>query len=184
MFFRFRSGWWWILSPGKEREDLIFDPVPPVTFRWIYSAYCFTAVDWHYALWTSIIWLNLTEFLCSDLILSFLLACFFPATVPKNNIFMPSSLCQSPTGNSDSEPGKKQPFRLFLATFCSLAPFPNQPRCNGCPASNNFCPHWCSHEVTITADQNIWYLICSCGGRLWTDEISLWAELLIRMQYK
>ncbi|XP_067218979.1 ran-binding protein 3b isoform X9 [Chanodichthys erythropterus] len=25
-------------------------------------------------------------------------------SVPKNNIFMPSSLCQSPTGNSDSEP--------------------------------------------------------------------------------
>uniref|UniRef100_A0A671NR98 Ran-binding protein 3 n=1 Tax=Sinocyclocheilus anshuiensis TaxID=1608454 RepID=A0A671NR98_9TELE len=30
-------------------------------------------------------------------------------SVPKNNIFMPSSLCQSPTGNSDSEPGKNQP---------------------------------------------------------------------------
>ncbi|KAM4605637.1 ran-binding protein 3b isoform 1-T1 [Polymixia lowei] len=26
-------------------------------------------------------------------------------SVPKNNVFMPSSFCQSPTGNSDSEPG-------------------------------------------------------------------------------
>uniref|UniRef100_A0AAQ5Z1G1 Ran-binding protein 3 n=1 Tax=Amphiprion ocellaris TaxID=80972 RepID=A0AAQ5Z1G1_AMPOC len=28
-----------------------------------------------------------------------------PHSVPKNNVFMPSSFCQSPTGNSDSEPG-------------------------------------------------------------------------------
>ncbi|KAM8849831.1 ran-binding protein 3b isoform 4-T4 [Spinachia spinachia] len=27
-----------------------------------------------------------------------------PHSVPKNNVFMPSSFCQSPTGNSDSEP--------------------------------------------------------------------------------
>lgn len=26
--------------------------------------------------------------------------------VSKNNVFMPSSFCQSPTGNSDSEPGE------------------------------------------------------------------------------
>lgn len=29
------------------------------------------------------------------------------AAVSKNNVFMPSSFCQSPTGNSDSEPGKR-----------------------------------------------------------------------------
>lgn len=28
------------------------------------------------------------------------------SAVSKNNVFMPSSFCQSPTGNSDSEPGK------------------------------------------------------------------------------
>lgn len=43
--------------------------------------------------------------------------CCFP--VPKNNVFMPSSFCQSPTGNSDSEPGEvpliTETARLFTA---------------------------------------------------------------------
>ncbi|XP_073713214.1 ran-binding protein 3 isoform X3 [Misgurnus anguillicaudatus] len=39
-------------------------------------------------------------------------------SVPKNNIFMPSSLCQSPTGNSDSEPEEKPVgFRLKPPTL-------------------------------------------------------------------
>ncbi|TRY55208.1 hypothetical protein DNTS_032681 [Danionella cerebrum] len=39
-------------------------------------------------------------------------------SVPKNNIFMPSSLCQSPTGNSDSEPDEKPVgFRLKPPTL-------------------------------------------------------------------
>lgn len=36
--------------------------------------------------------------------LSAMPVCYF--AVPKNNVFMPSSFCQSPTGNSDSEPGE------------------------------------------------------------------------------
>ncbi|XP_028987887.1 ran-binding protein 3b isoform X1 [Betta splendens] len=41
-----------------------------------------------------------------------------PHTVPKNNVFMPSSLCQSPTGNSDSEPEEKPVgFRLKPPTL-------------------------------------------------------------------
>ncbi|XP_051554610.1 ran-binding protein 3-like isoform X4 [Myxocyprinus asiaticus] len=39
-------------------------------------------------------------------------------SVPKNNIFMPPSLCQSPTGNSDSEPEEKPVgFRLKPPTL-------------------------------------------------------------------
>ncbi|XP_068197421.1 ran-binding protein 3b isoform X1 [Antennarius striatus] len=41
-----------------------------------------------------------------------------PHTVPKNNVFMPSSFCQSPTGNSDSEPEEKPVgFRLKPPTL-------------------------------------------------------------------
>ncbi|KAM3604849.1 uncharacterized protein V6R79_016994 [Siganus canaliculatus] len=41
-----------------------------------------------------------------------------PHTVPKNNVFMPSSFCQSPTGNSDSEPEEKpMGFRLKPPTL-------------------------------------------------------------------
>uniref|UniRef100_A0A8C5GJQ3 Ran-binding protein 3-like n=1 Tax=Gouania willdenowi TaxID=441366 RepID=A0A8C5GJQ3_GOUWI len=41
-----------------------------------------------------------------------------PHSVPKNNVFMPSSFCQSPTGNSDSEPeGKPVGFRLKPPTL-------------------------------------------------------------------
>lgn len=43
----------------------------------------------------------LHTFIC---MLSKVFICYFP--VPKNNVFMPSSFCQSPTGNSDSEPGE------------------------------------------------------------------------------
>lgn len=40
--------------------------------------------------------------------------CYF--AVPKNNVFMPSSFCQSPTGNSDSEPGEQsRPLLVFLS---------------------------------------------------------------------
>ncbi|XP_035764246.1 ran-binding protein 3-like isoform X2 [Neolamprologus brichardi] len=39
-----------------------------------------------------------------------------PHSVPKNNVFMPSSFCQSPTGNSDSEPGEQsRPLLVFLS---------------------------------------------------------------------
>ncbi|XP_056148940.1 ran-binding protein 3b isoform X2 [Lampris incognitus] len=39
-------------------------------------------------------------------------------SVPKNNVFMPSSFCQSPTGNSDSEPEEKPVgFRLKPPTL-------------------------------------------------------------------
>lgn len=39
-------------------------------------------------------------------------------SVPKNNVFMPSSFCQSPTGNSDSEPEEKpMGFRLKPPTL-------------------------------------------------------------------
>uniref|UniRef100_A0AAX7SGX1 Ran-binding protein 3 n=1 Tax=Astatotilapia calliptera TaxID=8154 RepID=A0AAX7SGX1_ASTCA len=42
--------------------------------------------------------------------------CYF--AVPKNNVFMPSSFCQSPTGNSDSEPEEKPVgFRLKPPTL-------------------------------------------------------------------
>uniref|UniRef100_A0A667Z5R8 Ran-binding protein 3 n=1 Tax=Myripristis murdjan TaxID=586833 RepID=A0A667Z5R8_9TELE len=41
-----------------------------------------------------------------------------PHSVPKNNVFMPSSFCQSPTGNSDSEPEEKPVgFRLKPPTL-------------------------------------------------------------------
>ncbi|XP_012724964.1 ran-binding protein 3b isoform X1 [Fundulus heteroclitus] len=41
-----------------------------------------------------------------------------PHSVPKNNVFMPSSFCQSPTGNSDSEPEEKpMGFRLKPPTL-------------------------------------------------------------------
>ncbi|XP_067331118.1 ran-binding protein 3b isoform X2 [Channa argus] len=41
-----------------------------------------------------------------------------PHTVPKNNVFMPASFCQSPTGNSDSEPEEKPVgFRLKPPTL-------------------------------------------------------------------
>ncbi|KAF7666730.1 hypothetical protein LDENG_00095530 [Lucifuga dentata] len=41
-----------------------------------------------------------------------------PHSVPKNNVFMPSSFCQSPTGNSDSEPEEKPTgFRLKPPTL-------------------------------------------------------------------
>ncbi|XP_034038928.1 ran-binding protein 3b isoform X2 [Thalassophryne amazonica] len=41
-----------------------------------------------------------------------------PHSVPKNNVFMPSSFCQSPTGNSDSEPEEKPSgFRLKPPTL-------------------------------------------------------------------
>uniref|UniRef100_H3DBP0 Ran-binding protein 3 n=1 Tax=Tetraodon nigroviridis TaxID=99883 RepID=H3DBP0_TETNG len=42
-----------------------------------------------------------------------------PHSVPKNNVFMPSSFCQSPTGNSDSEPAEEKPvgFRLKPPTL-------------------------------------------------------------------
>ncbi|XP_034008897.1 ran-binding protein 3b isoform X2 [Trematomus bernacchii] len=41
-----------------------------------------------------------------------------PHSVPKNNVFMPPSFCQSPTGNSDSEPEEKPVgFRLKPPTL-------------------------------------------------------------------
>ncbi|XP_053293516.1 ran-binding protein 3b isoform X6 [Pleuronectes platessa] len=41
-----------------------------------------------------------------------------PHSAPKNNVFMPSSFCQSPTGNSDSEPEEKPVgFRLKPPTL-------------------------------------------------------------------
>nr|XP_020447161.1 ran-binding protein 3 isoform X3 [Monopterus albus] len=41
-----------------------------------------------------------------------------PHSVPKNNVFMPPSFCQSPTGNSDSEPEEKPvAFRLKPPTL-------------------------------------------------------------------
>lgn len=161
MFFRFRSGWCRILSPSKEREDLIFDPVPPshsgesTTIR-------FTAVDRQFSLWTSIIWLNLTEFyapIWSSL--SFLLA-LPPSTVPKNNIFMPSSLCQSPTGNSDSEPGKNQPsFQSFSRNYKDLnLNTVSEPATMLRMSSINRI--W-SLMATSVRTEKLWYLICNSG---------------------
>lgn len=133
MLSRFRSRWWRVLSSGKEREDLISDPVPPVTLRWVYSDPChcsglalFTLKGVHFGVffywrWDTPIWSSL----------SFVLS-LFSATVPKNNIFMPSSLCQSPTGNSDSEPGKnQQPFQSFSGEYkdLNLKRCLNQPWC-------------------------------------------------------
>lgn len=77
--------------------------------------------------------------------------CFFP--VPKNNVFMPSSFCQSPTGNSDSEPGE-------LPLITEAAP---------CPEINE----WLSLFLRIVQgwnDSSLLYLVdlfhavCSCGS--------------------
>lgn len=37
--------------------------------------------------------------------------------------------------------------------------------------------------ATSMRTEKLWYLICNCGGGLWTNEILQWEELLIRMQY-
>lgn len=43
------------------------------------------------------------------------------AAVSKNNVFMPSSFCQSPTGNSDSEPGKRACGHFIIPRLGKLA---------------------------------------------------------------
>lgn len=57
-------------------------------------------------------WLSREFFFSFFLLVVYTLICMLSAmpicyfAVPKNNVFMPSSFCQSPTGNSDSEPGE------------------------------------------------------------------------------
>ena len=102
--FRFRQRRRKLLPPSEKGKDLF---VSTPTFWWgpmatkprafvLFFLDCLWCTQW---------------FVCWVQCLSYF-------AVPKNNVFMPSSFCQSPTGNSDSEPGETS--RSLLVSLCKL----------------------------------------------------------------
>uniref|UniRef100_A0A3P9P723 RAN binding protein 3b n=1 Tax=Poecilia reticulata TaxID=8081 RepID=A0A3P9P723_POERE len=76
-----------------------------------------------------------------------------PHSVPKNNVFMPSSFCQSPTGNSDSEPDR-------------AARFPSS---------------WLKQPISRTSGQSSCCCCCCCCCCRCSLGVSLRTGLLVKM---